>query len=131
MESDAGAVERQSAKATPEMDKPSTNQPRINESEVAMGTHSFIRGPIRGWPGWQRDSDMLLISGIDAGFLVIVNRWRAKNMSCEPLRNIEAKKPHEEDFLQLADIVIGAVAYTWNDRSTGEAKQELQSSARS
>jgi hypothetical protein len=57
---------------------------------------------------------------------IITNRWCAKRMGVEPLRNVEAKKSHDEDLLQLADVLVGACAYAWNERSESEAKLDLQ-----
>jgi hypothetical protein len=54
-----------------------------------------------------------------------VNRWWAKQAGVEPLRHIEPRCSHDDDLIQVADILLGAVAYAWNGRRGSEPKLDL------
>jgi len=54
-----------------------------------------------------------------------VNRWWKKRAELEPLRNVEPRVSHGEDLLQLADVLLGAIAYAWNERKGSQAKLAL------
>ncbi len=54
-----------------------------------------------------------------------VNRWWKRQADVEPLRNVEPRRSHDEDLIQLADILLGAVAYAWNQRQGSPAKLSL------
>jgi len=54
-----------------------------------------------------------------------VNNWWQKRAGVKPLRAVEARCSHDEDMLQLADILLGAVGYCWNDRGESKAKVML------
>ncbi len=53
------------------------------------------------------------------------NNWWKKKAHVEPLRNIEPRSSKDEDFIQLADILLGAIAYEWNGYSSSVPKLEL------
>lgn len=53
------------------------------------------------------------------------NNWWKSRAHVEPLRTVEPRSSHGEDFIQLADILLGALAYEWNAHNTGPAKMEL------
>lgn len=57
---------------------------------------------------------------------IIVNRWCKRNHGVEPLRTIEARQSHHEDFIQLADVLLGAISYAWHERKESKAKLALQ-----
>jgi len=54
-----------------------------------------------------------------------VNRWWKRQADIEPLRNVEPRRSHDEDLIQLADILLGAIAYAWNQRRGSRAKLAL------
>ncbi|MEW6717259.1 MAG: DUF3800 domain-containing protein [Chloroflexota bacterium] len=54
-----------------------------------------------------------------------VNRWWNKQAGVQPLRAVEPRRSHDEDILQLADILLGAIAYAWNGRRNSPAKLAL------
>jgi len=54
-----------------------------------------------------------------------VNLWWKKRAGVEPLRNIEPRRSHYDDLLQLADIFLGAIAFDWNQIGKSEAKISL------
>lgn len=56
---------------------------------------------------------------------VVTNRWWHKQGGVEPLQNIEPRRSHAEDFIQLADLLLGAFAYAWNQRKENPAKLAL------
>lgn len=60
-----------------------------------------------------------------ATLIVTVNRWCMKNKKVAPLRLIEPRRSHNEDFIQLADILLGAIAYVWNGQTGSRAKLAL------
>ena len=54
-----------------------------------------------------------------------VNRWCMKTKGVEPLRHVEPRRSHDDDLIQLTDILLGAIAYSWNEFDTSEAKLSL------
>ncbi|RIK27381.1 MAG: hypothetical protein DCC52_09420 [Chloroflexi bacterium] len=60
-----------------------------------------------------------------ATLIVTVNRWCMKNKNVAPLRLIEPRRSHDEDFIQSADILLGAFAYVWNGQTGSRAKLAL------
>jgi len=54
-----------------------------------------------------------------------VNRWWKKQADIEPLRAVEPRRSHDEDLIQLADILLGAIAYAWNEQKGSPAKLSL------
>lgn len=58
---------------------------------------------------------------------ITVNRWWKKRNNVEPLRSVEPRRSHDEDLIQLADVMLGAFAYAWNGYKTSEAKLALVS----
>ena len=54
-----------------------------------------------------------------------INNWWKQRAHVEPLRNIEPRSSADEDFIQLADVLLGAIAYDWNGYDTSPAKMEL------
>lgn len=54
-----------------------------------------------------------------------VNRWWAKQAGVTPLRHIEPRRSHDDDLIQVADVLLGAIAYAWNGRRGSEAKLGL------
>ena len=60
-----------------------------------------------------------------AALKIIVNRWWMRRAEVEPLRNVEARRSHDEDMIQLADILLGAIAYAWNEQRGSPAKLAL------
>jgi hypothetical protein len=54
-----------------------------------------------------------------------VNRWWKKRADVEPLHNVEPRRSHGEDLIQLTDILLGATAYAWNERMGSRAKLSL------
>lgn len=54
-----------------------------------------------------------------------VNRWWHRQAGVEPLQVVEPTRSHDEDMLQLADLLLGAVGYCWNDRGESDAKVRL------
>lgn len=56
---------------------------------------------------------------------IITNRYWKKKANCEPLRAVEPRRSHGEDILQLADVLLGAVGYAWNEGKNSPAKMEL------
>ncbi|HHY54978.1 MAG TPA: DUF3800 domain-containing protein [Chloroflexi bacterium] len=53
---------------------------------------------------------------------ITVNRWWQKRAGVEPLRAVEPRRSHDEELIQLADILLGAISYAWNKRTGSEAK---------
>lgn len=53
---------------------------------------------------------------------VITNRWWMKRGGVESLQKVEPRQSHAEDFIQLADLLLGAFAYAWNERKESPAK---------
>lgn len=56
---------------------------------------------------------------------LVVNRWWRKQADAEPLRAVEPRRSHSEDAIQLADVLLGAIAYAWNQRGGSQAKLDL------
>lgn len=56
---------------------------------------------------------------------ITVNRWWQKRAGVEPLRAIEPRHSHEDDMIQLTDVLLGAISYAWNGRAGSEAKLAL------
>lgn len=56
---------------------------------------------------------------------IITNRYWKKKADVEPLRAVEPRASHEEDLLQLTDVLLGAVGYAWNELKDSLAKMEL------
>lgn len=56
---------------------------------------------------------------------IITNRYWKKKADVEPLRTVEPRASHEEDLLQLTDVLLGAVGYAWNELKDSPAKMEL------
>ncbi|MCI0476343.1 MAG: DUF3800 domain-containing protein [Anaerolineales bacterium] len=54
-----------------------------------------------------------------------VNRWWKKKNNVAPLRTIEPRRSHDEDLIQVADVLLGAFAYAWNERAESLAKLAL------
>lgn len=50
--------------------------------------------------------------------------WKDRS-HVEPLRNIEPRSSKDEDFIQLADILLGAIAYEWNGYSGSLPKLDV------
>lgn len=48
-----------------------------------------------------------------------------KQANVEPLRAVEPRRSHDEDFLQLADVLLGALGYAWNESKDSPAKMNL------
>lgn len=55
----------------------------------------------------------------------VVNNWSIREYGAQPLQHIEPCRSHNEDFIQLADIIMGALAYRWNGLDTSEPKLAL------
>lgn len=58
---------------------------------------------------------------------ITTNRWCMKRykLSSYPIRVVEPRRSHEEDFLQLVDVLLGATAAKWNSSVTSTAKLAL------
>lgn len=56
---------------------------------------------------------------------ITVNRWWQKRAGVEPLRAVEPRRSHDDDLIQLTDVLLGAVSYAWNERVGSEAKLSL------
>jgi hypothetical protein len=54
-----------------------------------------------------------------------VNGWWQRRSGERPLRAVEPRCSHDEDMLQLADLLLGAIGYCWNDRKESAAKVAL------
>ena len=55
-----------------------------------------------------------------------VNNWWTSKKQVRPLRHIEPCKSHNDDIMQLADILLGAIASAWNERKGRESKKLLK-----
>ena len=53
---------------------------------------------------------------------IVTNRYWMKSCSVEPLRNIEPRQSNKEDILQLTDLLLGAIGYSWNATQKSLAK---------
>jgi hypothetical protein len=59
---------------------------------------------------------------------ICTNRWWAEycgERDREPVRAIAARSSKDEDLIQLADVLLGAVGYVWNGYQSSEAKLGL------
>jgi hypothetical protein len=56
---------------------------------------------------------------------IVTNHYWMKQANVEPLRSVEPRCSHDEDFLQLADVLLGALGYTWNMSKNSPAKMNL------
>jgi len=56
-----------------------------------------------------------------------VNRWcrRYRAASTDLLRAVEPRCSTDEDLIQVADILLGATAYVWNERGASPAKAAM------
>ena len=56
-----------------------------------------------------------------------VNRWWCKTRGAliEPVQAIRAADSKKEDLIQLCDVMLGAVGYTWNQHEGSPAKLDL------
>lgn len=55
-----------------------------------------------------------------------VNRWWRKYRADEdPLVHVEPRRSHDDDLIQLNDILLGATAYHWNQHTGSEPKVAL------
>jgi hypothetical protein len=52
----------------------------------------------------------------------VVNNTCSKRYGARPLRHIEPRKSHDEPLIQLADVIMGAIAYQWNGYTSSPAK---------
>ena len=57
----------------------------------------------------------------------IINNWYKKNCDPDwaPLINIEPKDSKKDELIQLVDILLGAVAFSWNQDGTSQGKTLL------
>lgn len=67
---------------------------------------------------WQRNGDKHRFSTLSE-MLVRKLQGRARISCLEPIES------HTQPLAQLADLLIGAVGYQWNDRNTSQAKLEF------
>lgn len=58
---------------------------------------------------------------------LVVNRWCRghRGANTDLLRAVEPKCSTNEDLIQVADILLGATAYAWNERGNSPAKVAL------
>lgn len=56
---------------------------------------------------------------------LVTNNWWQKKANVKPLRKIEPRASHGEEFIQLADVLLGAVAYSWNQRIGSAPKLQV------
>ncbi|MDP1624759.1 MAG: DUF3800 domain-containing protein, partial [bacterium] len=56
---------------------------------------------------------------------IVTNHYWMKQASATPLRGIEPRQSHKEDLLQLTDVLLGALGYSWNDSKESPAKLAL------
>ena len=56
---------------------------------------------------------------------IITNRYWKKMADAEPLRSVEPRRSHDEDVLQLTDVLLGALGYSWNESTGSPAKLSL------
>jgi len=56
---------------------------------------------------------------------IVTNRYWMKQSGAEPLRGVEPRRSHDEDLLQLTDVLLGALGYTWNESTESPAKLSL------
>ena len=56
---------------------------------------------------------------------IVTNRYWKKKANVEPLRVVEPRSSHSEDLLQLTDVLLGAIGYTWNGFKESPAKLDL------
>ena len=56
---------------------------------------------------------------------IVSNRYWKKKSGVEPLRAVEPRSSHDEDLLQLTDVILGAIGYAWNNNNNSPAKLEL------
>jgi len=56
---------------------------------------------------------------------IVTNRYWMKQSGTEPLRGVEPCRSHDEDLLQLTDVLLGALGYTWNESTKSPAKLSL------
>lgn len=57
---------------------------------------------------------------------ITVNRWWRKYRADEdPLRHVEPRRSHSDDLIQLTDVMLGAIAYAWNEEAGSPPKVAL------
>ncbi len=56
---------------------------------------------------------------------IVTNRYWKKKADTEPLRVVEPRSSHDEDILQLTDVLLGAIGYTWNGFKESPVKLDL------
>ncbi|MBI3912527.1 MAG: DUF3800 domain-containing protein [Armatimonadetes bacterium] len=58
---------------------------------------------------------------------ICTNRWWAKHKipGAEPVRALEARDSKREDLIQMADVLLGAVGYAWNQYDSSPARVTL------
>jgi hypothetical protein len=59
---------------------------------------------------------------------ICTNRWWAKQQGipdAAPVRAVEARNSKDEDLIQMADVLLGAVGCAWNRHAESRAKLDL------